>query len=98
MLKIKDNVDLKELEKFDYQQSSKIIYPRCLEKCVGDMIYIRIYNDKPCINIWDGEDKNQTREIWLYKFKKHWSTSLDEEVEPYIQDLIEADMVEKDGE
>ena len=68
MLKIKED-KMQELEKFGYQQSSKIVYPRCLEKCVGDMLYIRIYNDK-----------------------------LDEEVEPYIQDLIEADMVEKDGE
>ena len=97
MLKIKED-KMQELEKFGYQQSSKIIYPRCLEKCVGDMLYIRIYNDKPCINIWDGEDKNQTREIWLENDKNGFDTSMDEKVEPYIQDLIKSDMVEKDGE
>lgn len=97
MFKVKED-KMQELEKFGYQQSSKVIYPRCLEKCVGDMLYIRIYNDKPCINIWDGEDRNSTREIWIEDVKIGCGTSMDETVEPYIQDLIESDMVEKDGE
>lgn len=96
MLKIKED-KMQELEKFGYQQSSKIIYPRCLEKCVGDMLYIRIYNDEPCINIWDGEDKNRIREILLENDKTGFDTTWDKKVEPYIQDLIKADMVEKDG-
>lgn len=97
MLKIKED-KMQELEKFGYQQSSKIIYPRCLEKRVGNMLYIRIYNDKPCINIWDGEDKNHTREILLENDKTGFDTTWDKKVEPYIQDLIKANMVEKDGE
>lgn len=89
MFKVKEN-KMQELEKFGYQQSSRVIYPRCLEKCVGDMLYIRIYNDNPCINIW--------REIWIEDIKNRCGTSMNEIVEPYIQDLIKADMVEKDGE
>ena len=96
MFKVKED-KMQELEKFGYQQSSRVIYPRCLEKCVGDMLYIRIYNDKPCINIWDGEDRNNTREIWLEDVKIVIGTSMDEIVEPYIQDLIKANMVEKVG-
>lgn len=97
MFKIKEE-KMQELEKFGYQQSSKMIYPRCLEKCVGDMLYIRIYNDNPCINIWDGEDRNSTREVWLINRKIGIGCAVNETVEPYIQDLIKNDMVEKDGE
>lgn len=95
-MKIRED-KMQELERFGYQQSSKIIFPRCLEKRVGNMLYIRIYNDNPCINIWDGEDKNRTREILLENDKTGFDTTWDKKVEPYIQDLIKADMVEKDG-
>lgn len=97
MLKIKED-KMQELENVGYQQSSKIIYPKCMEKCVGDKLYIKIYNDKPCINIWDGEDKNRTREIWLENDKNGFGTSVNEKVKPFIQDLISNDMVEKVGE
>ena len=93
MFKIKED-KMQELEKFGYQQSPRVIYPRCLEKEVGDKLYIRIYNDKPCINIWDGEDKNCTREIWLINSKIGIGCAVNETVEPYIQDLINNDMIE----
>lgn len=95
MLKIREE-KMQELEKFGYQQSSKIICPRCMEKQVEDGLYVRIYNDKPCINIWDGEDKNCTREIWLENDRNGFNTSIDEKVEPYTQDLIANAMIEKD--
>lgn len=96
-MKIKSD-KMQELEKFGYQQSSKMIYPRCLEKQVGDGLYVRIYNDKPCINVWDGEDKNCTREIWLINRKIGIGCAVNETIEPYIQDLIANDMIEKEGE
>lgn len=87
-------IEMGNLINCGYIQSKKILYPKCMEKCVGDKLYIRIYNDNPCINIWDGEDKNCTREIWLENDKNGFGTSADEKVKLYIQDLIDKDMVE----
>lgn len=93
MLKVEKD-KMRELKKFGYKQSTKIIYPRCLEKEVGNSLYIRIYNGKPCINIWDGKDKNHTREIWLENDATEFGTAKRDKVEPYIKDLIANNMIE----
>ena len=78
MLKIKDNVDLKELEKYGYNNK----YSDDYEKVIG---YAR--------TIWCESD---TRKIW---FESSMSYLDDNEIiEPLIQDLIKADLVEKVGD
>ena len=78
MLKIRDNVDLKELENYGYNNK----YSDDYEKVIG-------YGE----TIWV---ENNTRNIWLESSMSYF----DEEkfIEPVIQDLIKADLVEKVGD
>ena len=77
MLKIKDNVDLKELEKYGYNNK----YSNDYEKVIGYAKTLWVEND--------------TRFIWL---EDSMSCLVGNEIlEPLIQDLIKADLVEKVG-
>ena len=85
MLKIKDNVDLKELEKFGFE-----------ENIFGD--YIKVLVDTPCkldVITVDRKTRQIRREIKdIYTIQvicKRVAKSC-------IDDLIKNDMVEKDGE
>ena len=75
MLKIKDNVDLKELEKFGYNNK----YSDDYEKVIGYAETIWVEND--------------TRNIWLESSMSYLDD--DKYIEPLIQDLKKADLVEK---
>lgn len=80
MLKIKDNVDLKELEKFNYKLEEWDNYYRKEEE-----------KHSVQINIFD-------REILVFKLRENsnWGDYIkDEEVKKYIQDLIQAGLVER---
>ena len=94
MLKIRDDVDLKELEKFGFVRDNKYISPKYIIRQINEDEFIQISISEPCINIWDLEDKNYSREIW-WQNKKGYGTRFEEKVEPYIQDLIQAGLVEK---
>ena len=76
MLKIKDNVDLKELEKYGY--NNKYSKSGHYEKVIG---YAR--------TIWIEQDSS----IWLEDSMSY----IDDEkiLEPLVDDLIKADLVEK---
>lgn len=78
MLKIKDNVDLKELEKFGFKN---------LENCY--------YKDvDPDDGDWLLRIDKKTREIKCWNFINGKTKN----AEPYIKDLIKANLVEKVGE
>lgn len=100
MLKIKDNVDLKELEKFGYKQGQdmcnvsysaygKVFEVEYSEK-INDMLIDIVEIDK------------KTKEIVLSRSSKNAFRSFiyhdDEQLKKYIDDLIKADLVEKVGE
>ena len=72
MLKIRDEIDLKELEKFGFEQSHVAVYPKKLVKVVDceNKKILEICNDNPIKNIWSGKDVNNVREIWLHDCKE----------------------------
>lgn len=76
MLKIKDNIDLKELEKFGY--NNKYNKSGHYEKVIG---YAR--------TLWIEQDGS----IWLESSMSY----IDDNIEPLVQDLIKADLVEEIG-
>lgn len=86
MLKIKDNVDLKELEKYGFDFD---IFSGFYERKIDNKWYDIICVDK------DREIFEMAEEIG------HWTTTFSDEEwfdTKYIDDLIKADLVEKVGE
>lgn len=87
MLKIKDNVDLKELEKFGFEFISSKGHPfNCFDlyyKETEEKIHIEIFID--------------SRYVVIYKYDLYEdeSTILKDNIEQYVVDLTKADMVEK---
>ena len=71
-LRIKSDIDLKELEKFGFEQSRVAVYPKKLVKVVDweNKKVLEICNDKPNKNIWSGKDVNNVGEIWLCDCKE----------------------------
>lgn len=100
MYKIKDNVDLKELEKFGYLEGRYMLYysysaygkiyneqlDDILESNIKDTIYIIEINKK-------------TKNIKLYtttvELPRNFCYDHEDIVKPYIKELIEADLVEE---
>ena len=78
MLKIKSNVDLKELERYGYNKYNKTGH---YEKVIG-------YAE----TLWIEQDGS----IWLESSMSYIDD--DKYIEPLIQDLIKADLVEKVGD
>ena len=94
MLKIKDNVDLKELEKFGYLQGQNML--NVSFNCYG----------KICSNT-DGlldivEINKKTRKIELIqKIDNHFRELVNDDInllKLYINDLIKADLIEKEDD
>lgn len=79
MLKIKDNVALKELQKYGFRELSlygeKIYIKKCI--CCGEGVEIDIREDKSIDFYWG------------------YYTIRGEEQKRFMQDLIKADLVEK---
>ena len=69
MLKIKDNIDLKELEKYGYYISHVAVFPKKIVKQVSDEYIIEIGIEKPSINIWSGKDWKDSRILSLHHCK-----------------------------
>lgn len=84
MLKIKDNVDLKELEKFGFHQAQKYAYGYYFRK-LGYQCQIAICRDR--FNKMD-------RQIFLDCYPEESDDCLDEYVS-ILFDLIQAGLVEK---
>lgn len=89
MLKIRDGVDLKELEKFGYFISHVAVYPRKIVKQVDNEHVIEIGIEKPSRNIWTGRDWTDSRILCLNHCKKlepHCKTKilLEPEIEEHL--------------
>lgn len=85
MLKIKDNIDLKELEKFGFR------YDKVLNKYTKVFDYGFFWRD---IDVYIDNPNFKHREIKAYS--SIMTDSIKEEwIENNIQDLIKADLVEK---
>ena len=118
MLKIKDSVDLKELEKFGYSISHVSVTPKYMVKQVDDEYVIHIGIEEPLKNMWTGRDFHDSRILILNhctliqphskrkiliepEIQEHlyyevdYGSYADEKIEPYIQDLFEAGLIEK---
>ena len=85
MLKIKDNVDLKELEKFGFQLNEDKTYYE--QKIDGNWWNIRV------VNVEDRWLDRYTEEIGYWAF-----TDDDELLEITFDDIIKAGLVENVGE
>lgn len=101
MLKIKDNVDLKELEKYGFKKGEDTQYVSYghygkvfeeqldnyweIEGSIVDLIFVISICKKRIISC-EVTSKNASRSI---------CSDNDEPVIPYIKDLIQADLVEK---
>ena len=95
MLKIKDNVNLKELEKFGFKKQYRIDY----DKKTKDIIY---RNDNENINIFpDNEVKYLQdyelipRVLYMMNNDSSYQESPEFEFPGILYDLIKADLVEK---
>ena len=118
MLKVKDDVDLKELEKYGYFISHVTVLPKKIVKQVDNEHVIEIGIEEPSRNIWTGRDWKDSRILSLHHCKKiephckdkillepeieehlyyetDYGTYSYDEIKPYIDDLIKADLVEK---
>jgi hypothetical protein len=88
MLKIKDNVDLKELEKYGFEYDEDVdIYEKDLN----------IYDEFDCNNLTVGEDRVI---CWNYCWELgddaySYFGALEDDMEDKVDDLIKADLVEK---
>ena len=69
MLKIKDNVDLKELEKYGYFISHVSVLPKKIVKQVDKDYIIDIGIEEPSRNIWTGRDWKDSRILCLHHCK-----------------------------
>lgn len=79
---------LQNYDQFGYVHEGGFAYPDYVYKNTADGKKIKIAISKPCVNIWDNEDKNQQREIWLWDGNRGYGRKAI--VQPYIQDLIES--------
>lgn len=107
MLKIKDNVDLKELEKFGFEYYWEIKQNNTSEKyCNGYKVFTekgyRIGLDGNAIEVVEERKNanwffpNEEREI--YVFETDYDMGVSNEMLNIIYDLISAGLVEKVGE
>lgn len=83
---------LTNYEQFGYKREGEFAYPDYAYKTVADGKVLRIGISDPCVNMWDREDKNGQREIWLWTDRK-FGTGNKETVLKYIQDLVDAGYV-----
>ena len=79
MLKVKDNVDFKELEKYGYFISHVAVLPKKIVKQVDNEHIIEIGIEEPSRNIWTGRDWKDSRILSL----KHCA-----KIEPHCKNKI----------
>ena len=78
-LRIKSDVDLKELEKYGYFISHVAVCPKKIVKQVDNEYIIEIGIEEPSKNIWTGRDWKDSRILSLHHCKK---------IEPHCKNKI----------
>ena len=81
----------KDLIECGFIEDKKYISPHYVIRSVDKDNVLRICVDEPIYNIWDGEDKNHSMEIWLENDKTGRGTCNFDK--PLIQDLIDKNLV-----
>jgi len=92
---------LKSYEKFGFKREGGFAYPDYVYRETDDGKHLKVHIDKPCVNMWDGEDKNSQREIWLMDGKNRnakFGSGNKAKVLPYIRDLVDAGYVKSVAE
>lgn len=85
--------DLATLNEFGFEEDKKSIYPKYMKKQIDEHKSLYISISQPCINVWDGEDKNHSGEIELID-DKGFGTYDYEKIGPYIRNMIKTEAVE----
>ena len=93
---------LKSYEKCGFKLNPKYIHPQAVTRDCSDekwTQWIQINITEPCVNMWDDEDKNGQREIWLYYNGEDrcFGKGAKEITTEFITDLIDAWFVERSG-
>ena len=93
---------LKSYEKYGFKLNPKYIHPQAVTRDCSDekwTQWIQINITEPCVNMWDDEDKNGQREIWLYYNGEDrcFGKGAKEITTEFITDLIDAWFVERSG-
>ena len=100
MLKIKDNVDLKELEKFGFKKGEDMMccsynaYGKIYEQQLDSVLNI---SGKGVIYVVEIDEKSKGIELNITTRQafRSFAYTRDDIVKPYIQDLNKAGLVEK---
>lgn len=83
---------LQNSEELGFEIDKSAIYPQYIIRENNDGSFIKISISQPCVNMWDKEDKNKQREIWLQIGKCGYGLKC--RTSPYIKDLVDKDYVE----
>lgn len=100
MLKIRDDVDLKELEKFNYKEGKDMLYcsygayGKIYEQQLDDILKVDIKGVIYLVEI-DKKKKIIQLNLTTKTAPRSFAYTQDDVVKPYIQDLTKADLVEK---
>lgn len=99
MLKIRDDVDLKELEKFGYKKGEDMMccsynaYGKIYEQQLDSVLNVSGKGAIYVVEI-DKKEKTITLEVTTRTAFRSFAYTRDDVVKPYIQDLIQAGIVE----
>ena len=86
MFKIK-NIDL--LKNIGFSECKTSLYPKALVKILDDTFLLKVYVSEPCINMWDGKDKNRNSMLALVQYKNMRNGFYDSVVEHYGNDMLQ---------
>ena len=81
---------------YGFVPHNTIIYPRYIVRNTQDGKRIQIGVSDPCVNVWDGQDKNGQREVWLWH--DNYGYGHKNVVIPYVKDLISAGFIDAQTE
>ena len=86
---------LESYEQYGFKLNPRYIHPQAVTRDCSDekwTQWIQINITEPCVNMWDREDKNGQREIWLWH--NNFGSGNKTRVLPYVKDLVDAGFVE----
>ena len=88
---------LKSYEQYGFKLNPRYIHPQAVTRNVSDDTWIQINISEPCVNVWDNEDKNKQREVWLWTKddERNFGNGSKSATTEFITDLIEAGFVEE---
>ena len=88
---------LKSYEQYGFKLNPRYILPEAVTRNVSDNAWIQINISEPCVNMWDDEDKNEQREIWMWMKddERYFGNGSKSATTKFITDLIEVGFVEE---